>query len=69
MGKQTAKVDNFTQIVAAMQTQQVALEEVSPLRITELAQADAGRVAELAWQVMAAIRVSTSGTQIVAGTK
>jgi hypothetical protein len=62
-------VGNFTQIGTALRTQQVALEELWPLPITELTEAETGQLAELAWQVIAAIRVSTSGTRIVAGTK
>lgn len=69
MGMQAAKVGDLTQIVTALQDQQPALEELWPLRITELARAETSHLAELAWQVIAAIRVSTSGTQIVAGTK
>lgn len=69
LGKQAAKVGDFTQIVTALRSQQAVLEELWPLRITELSQADARQVAELAWQVIAAARVSTSRTQIVAGSK
>lgn len=69
MGKQAAKVGNFSEIVAALRFQQVALGELWPLRITDLVGTESRQVAELAWQIIAAIRVSTSGTQIVAGTK
>ena len=55
MGKQPAKVGDFTQIVTVLRAQQGALDELRPLRITELAMSEASHVAELAWQVIAAI--------------
>lgn len=43
------------------------LEELWPLEITNLSEGDARSAAEIAWKVTAKLEVSTSRTQIVAG--
>lgn len=69
MGAQAAKVGDFSQITAALREAAPALEQLWPLRITVLSQQEAAKVAATAWEVIAHIKVSTSRTQIVAGTK
>lgn len=69
MGKQAAKVGDFARIVQSLRAQRTALEQLWPLRITTLAADDVGEAAQLAWQVISAAGVSTSATQIVAGSK
>lgn len=69
MGPQAAKVGDFVQITTALKESAPALEQLWPLRITELEEHDSGEAAALAWDVIARIKVSTSRTQIVAGSK
>ena len=69
MGPQAAKVGDFTAIVTALRQQAPALQDLWPLRIIALSPETATRAAEIMWQVIAAIKVSTSRTQIVAGSK
>lgn len=69
MGPQAAKVGDFAQITAALRENAAALEQLWPLRITMLSAQDAGDVAAVAWDVIAHARVSTSRTQVVAGSK
>jgi hypothetical protein len=69
MGRQKAKVGDFAEITTALSDEAAALEQLWPLRITALDEIAAREVAALAWQVIAHIRVSTSRTQIVAGSK
>jgi hypothetical protein len=69
MGRQKAKVGDFTTIVAALKEMTPALEELWPFRITRLSLREAHNVAVTAWDVIAHIKVSTSQTQIVAGSK
>lgn len=69
MGPQTAKVGDFPQITSALRQAAPALEQLWPLHITELDGQQASEAAVLAWTVIAGIQVSTSRTQIVAGTK
>ena len=70
MGQQSrAKVRDFDAIVAALRANVARLTELWPLRITQLSSADAAEAAEIAWEVIAETRVSTSRTQIVAGSK
>jgi hypothetical protein len=69
MGTQAAKVGDFTAIVTALRQMQPALQELWPLRITALGPEAARQAAVTAWDVIARIKVSTSRTQIVAGSK
>jgi hypothetical protein len=69
MGRQAAKVGDFTQITTALRQTAPALEQLWPLRITALSEDTACSVAETAWDIIAHTRVSTSRTQIVAGSK
>jgi hypothetical protein len=69
MGRQAAKVGDFGQITAGLTEQTPALERLWPLRITTLSEQAARDAAALVWEVIAHIKVSTSQTQIVAGSK
>lgn len=69
MGAQAAKVGDFSHITAALREAAPALEQLWPLRITALSQHEADKVAATAWEVIAHVKVSTSRTQIVAGSK
>jgi len=69
MGPQTAKISDFAQITAALQETAPALQQLWPLRITALERHESREAAALAWDVIARIKVSTSRTQIVAGSK
>lgn len=69
MGPQAAKVAGFATIVTALRQQAPALQHLWPLRITTLAPDAARQAAQIAWQVIAAVKVSRSRTQIVAGSK
>jgi hypothetical protein len=69
MGSQAAKVGDFSQITAALREAAPALEQLWPLSITKLSGQEADKAAATAWEVIAHIKVSTSRTQIVAGSK
>jgi hypothetical protein len=69
MGQQKAKVGDFVQITTSLREAAPALEQLWPLRITELEEHESKEAAAVAWGVIAQIRVSTSRTQIVAGSK
>jgi hypothetical protein len=69
MGPQAAKVADFTAIVTALRQQAPALQRLWPLRITTLTPDAARQAGQIAWQVIATVKVSTSRTQIVAGSK
>ncbi|HUX71510.1 MAG TPA: hypothetical protein VMV41_13420, partial [Cellulomonadaceae bacterium] len=69
MGPQTAKVGDLQQITKALRECEPALETLWPLRITSLPAAEAEHVAATTWDVIERIKVSTSRTQIVAGSK
>ena len=69
MGAQAAKVGEFSQITTALREAAPAPEQLWPQRITILSQQEADKVAATAWEVIAHIKVSTSRTQIVAGSK
>jgi hypothetical protein len=69
MGTQAAKVTEFGQLAASLRAAAPVIEELWPLDITRLTPASAPAVGQRAWQVIAAIRASTSETQIVAGSK
>jgi hypothetical protein len=69
MGSQAAKVTEFSQLAASLRSAVPVIGQLWPLDITRLDPADVPEAARCAWQVIAAIRASTSETQIVAGTK
>jgi hypothetical protein len=69
MGAQATKVGDFTQITTELREAAPALEQLWPLRITNLSPQEAGNAAATAWEVIDHIKVSTSRTQIVAGSK
>lgn len=69
MGRQAAKVGDFTRITTALKESVPALEQLWPLRITTLEGHESHETAALVWDVIARIKVSTSRTQIVAGSK
>jgi hypothetical protein len=69
MGPQAAKVGDFTQITTSLRKVAPTLEQLWPLRITALDEHESREAAALAWDVIAQIQVSTSRTQIVAGSK
>lgn len=69
MGPQAAKVGDFAEITTALRETVPALEQLWPLRITTLSGHEARDAATIAWNVIDRIKVSTSRTQIVAGSK
>jgi hypothetical protein len=69
MGAQAAKVNDFATIVTSLRQRAPALQQLWPLRITTLTPEEATEVAATAWEIIAGIKVSTSQTQIVAGSK
>lgn len=69
MGAQRAKVTEYAQLVGSLRATAPSLRKLWPLNICDLEPDGAGEVSEQAWQVIAAVRASTSETQIVAGSK
>lgn len=69
LGPQAAKVGDFTEITTALRQTAPVLQQLWPLRITTLSEQDSRQVAADAWEVISRIKVSTSRTQIVAGSK
>jgi hypothetical protein len=69
MGPQAAKVGDFTPITAALREKAPELQQLWPLHITMLSGQAAREAAAIAWDVIAHVKVSTSQTQIVAGSK
>ena len=69
LGPQRAKVRDFGDLVASLHAVAPMLEELWPLHIARLPPGGADQLARRVWQVIAELRVSTSGTQIVAGSK
>ncbi len=69
MGPQSAKVTEFTDLVASLQAAVPMLEELWPLHIARLPPGSMDEVTGRVWQVIAGLRTSRSGTQIVAGSK
>jgi len=64
-----AKVSEFSQLAASLRAATPIIEELWPLNITRLDPASVPAISQRTWQVIAAIRASTSETQIVAGSK
>jgi hypothetical protein len=69
MGPQAAKVGDFKQITNALRANAPALEKLWPLHITTLSGQAARDASVIAWDVIACAKVSTSRTQLVAGSK
>ena len=69
MGPQAAKVADFPQITTELRNAAPELEALWPLRITALQADEVDDTAQIIWAVIARIKVSTSRTQIVAGSK
>lgn len=69
MGPQAAKVGDFAHITTALREKAPELQQVWPLHITMLSGQGARETAAIAWDVIAHVKVSTSRTQIVAGSK
>ncbi|CNF00674.1 Uncharacterised protein [Mycobacterium tuberculosis] len=69
MGPQPAKVAEFADLVASLRAAVPMLEELWPLHIARLPPGSVDEVAGRVWQVIAGLRASTPGTQIVAGSK
>ena len=69
MGPQAAKVGDFEQITTALRETADSLRQLWPLHITMLGEQDARAAARIAWDVIAHVKVSTSRTQVVAGSK
>jgi hypothetical protein len=67
MGPKGAKLVDFELFCDGIQQQSALLEELEPLLITNVDDADA--VAEKLWRAVSRARLSASGTQIVTGTK
>jgi hypothetical protein len=69
MGSQRAKVGDYAAIVAALRDRMAELEQLWPLDITNLDPDEARDAAALIWAVISNAKVSTSQTQLVAGSK
>ncbi len=69
MGKQAAKVGEFDDMVDSFRAAAPAMEGLWPLRITDLPADGVSSAARQVWDVIASLRVSTSETRIVAGSK
>lgn len=69
MGKQTAKVGDFDEMVDSFRTATPALEQLWDLHISHVSAKDVDGVAGQLWSVLGSLRVSTSATRIVAGSK
>lgn len=69
MGKQAAKVGPFSEFAASIQSQVQSLSALWDLDIRNVAPTDEPDVSAAVWEVISSLRVSTSGTKIVAGSK
>lgn len=69
MGAQRAKVTEYAQLVGSLRATAPSLRKLWPLNICDLEADSVAEVSEQVRQVIAAIRASTSETQIVAGGK
>jgi hypothetical protein len=69
MGKQAAKVGDFDVMVSSIRAVGPAIEELWALRITDIRVSDETFIADQIWQIISSVRVSTSATRIVAGSK
>jgi hypothetical protein len=69
MGNQLAKVCEFSEFTASLRAAAPLIEELWPLSIVRLDPGTVPAVSQQAWRVIEALKVSKSGTQIVAGSK
>lgn len=69
MGKQAAKVGDFDLMVDSFRGQEALIEEIFDRRLDELRREEVEAVANSAWKIIAGLKVSLSGTRIVAGSK
>ena len=69
MGKQAAKVGDFHVMVESFRSCEAVIEHLWGLHISHVPEADVEGVAQRIWSVLGALRVSTSATRIVAGSK
>jgi hypothetical protein len=69
MGRQAAKVGEFDDMVESFRGATAAIEELWSLDIRHVPANDVEDVAEAVWAVLSSLRVSTSATRIVAGSK
>lgn len=69
MGKQAAKVGDFEAMVESFRSCEPVIERLWDLHISQVPEAAVEDVAEQTWSVLGALRVSTSATRIVAGSK
>jgi hypothetical protein len=69
MGKQAAKVCDFEPFAAAMRDCEESFDELWHLRITTVAAEEASEVARKLWEIITRLKVSTSQTRVVAGSK
>jgi hypothetical protein len=69
MGKQAAKVGDFGAMVHSFRAQASAIGDLWDLHICTLPEDGGDAVAEQVWAVLGSLKVSTSATRIVAGSK
>ena len=69
MGPGNTKLRNLDDIRSSIREQAQRLEELRPLRITDVADSDIPRLVERVWAVLTALRVSIAKAQIVANSK
>jgi DNA-binding MarR family transcriptional regulator len=69
MGKQTAKVVDFCDMVSSMRAAAPRIDQLWGRQITKIGTNDADQVARAVWAIIASLRVSRSETRIVAGSK
>ena len=69
MGKQAAKVGEFDAMVESFRAAAPVIERLWDLHISRLPNEDVNKVASVLWSVLGSLRVSTSATRIVAGSK
>lgn len=69
MGKQAAKVGEFDDMVRSLRRMGPRLEKLRLLNITSLPESEVPSIIKQLWQLVKDIKVSTSETQIVAGSK
>ena len=69
MGKQAAKVGDFETMVESFRAATPVIEQLWDLHISHLTDDNVSNVASALWSVLGSLRVSTSATRIVAGSK
>jgi hypothetical protein len=69
MGKAKAKVGDFEVMVKSFHDQAPQIEALFQRRLDDLPPEEVESCADIAWNIIANLKVSTSGTRIVAGSK